>query len=470
MQLLPILICVGLASMTHAKLYTRFPKPKVNYLQLQNSQNYEFKPLLPEERRKLPLFSRNPVKFVISLEPTNKISKPYLERKKPLMKKLTFQGKKEIYSDNEKNQPKDEAILNEIDVVQTPIVEVDVIKEISVEIIEDEPEESEFQNDDSEKQDQFSDIIEPQVSSEESPDVEETHINLSDNEINVATEKENVNDEEEIDSQNDASEEKNKLSDRYPKDDSDKRNIVRLADILLPPKAEIKTSVEDKSGELLPDDERPKESQFQSDASGKQDELSVTIESEAHIDIHDTKNFVQLADIILAPKPEVSADYNRGEILPDVKEIKEGPFQTDVSKKEDKLIDVMESEGKTDKSDEENIVQLTDIILPPKSEPEASIENKSKEVLLDVAEINKSTIENEANDETNKAIEVENVSNGEPGDFVITDIYEEPVIYRKKRGINIIEEENLASTVAGFKYTVRDRRLNNHLAYNNINS
>ncbi|CAH0663958.1 unnamed protein product [Spodoptera exigua] len=466
MQLLPILICVGLASITHAKLYTRFPKPKVNYLQLQNSQNYEFKPLLPEERRKLPLFSRNPVKFVISLEPTNKISKPYLERKKPLMKKLNFQDKKEIYADNEKNQSKAKKLLNEIDVIQTPVVEVDVIKEVSVEIIEDEPpEDSEFQNDDSEKQDQFSDIIEPQVSidnsdkeiveldetilppktelktsvenvnGEESPDVEETHINLSDNEINVAIEKVNVNDEEEIDSQNYASEEKNKLSDRYPKDDSDKRNIVRLADILLPPKAEIKASVEDESGELLPDDERPKESQFQSDASGKQDELSVTIGSEVPIDINDTENFVQLADIILPPKPEVesSADYNRGEILPDVKETKEGPFQTDASKKEDELIDVMESEGKTDKSDEENIVQLTDIILPPKSEPKASIENKNKKVLLDVTEINKSTIENEANDETNKAIEEENVSNGEPGDFVITDIYEEPVIYRKKR-------------------------------------
>ncbi|KAF9410119.1 hypothetical protein HW555_010695, partial [Spodoptera exigua] len=419
---------------------------------------------------------------------------------KPPRQKARGTSKKEIYSDNEKNQSKDEALLNEIDAVQKPIVEVDVIKEISVEIIEDEPEEGEFQNDDSEKQDQFTDIIEPQVSidnsdkeivveleetilpiktelktsvenvnGEESPDVEETHKNLSDNEINVATEKEHVNDEEEIDSQNDASEEKYKLSDRYPKGDSDKRNIVRLADILLPPKAEIKASVEDKSGKLLPDDVGPKESQFQSDASGKQDELSVTIESEVPID---TENFVHLADIILPPKPEVesSADYNRDEILPDVKETKEGPFQTDVSKKEDELIDLMESEGKTDKSDEENIVQLTDIILPPKSEPEATIENKSKEVLLDVAEINKSTIENEANDETNKAIEEENVSNGEPEDFVTTDIYEEPVIYRKKRGINIIEEENLASTVAGFKYTVRDRRLNNHLAYNNINS
>ncbi|KAG7304728.1 hypothetical protein JYU34_010079 [Plutella xylostella] len=52
----------------------------------------------------------------------------------------------------------------------------------------------------------------------------------------------------------------------------------------------------------------------------------------------------------------------------------------------------------------------------------------------------------------------------------VTAEYPEELIVHVISKRNVIEEENLASTVSGFRFTGREPRLNNHLKFNNINA
>ncbi|KAJ8720979.1 hypothetical protein PYW08_006444 [Mythimna loreyi] len=109
---------------------------------------------------------------------------------------------------------------------------------------------------------------------------------------------------------------------------------------------------------------------------------------------------------------------------------------------------------------------------------EVAPENKSVEPSIDVSDTNENSKENNSPDSeefifldpTHKPTLTEKPVTEESEEYETTEYYEEPETVRRKRGSNVIEEENLASTVAGYKYTWHDTRLNNDVAFRNIHS
>ncbi|CAH1634809.1 unnamed protein product [Spodoptera littoralis] len=542
MQLLPLLLCVVFVSIAHAKLYAKSPKLRLNYIQVHNSQNYKYQPLLPQERRKLPLFPKDPMRYTISLKPMVNIPKPYLEKQKPFMKKF-----EEIIAESEIIRSKHDNILDKVDTAQTPTVKLDVIKEVSIEIVEDEPREPEFQNDVSKEQNKRSDITKSEAPIDDSD--KEIIVQLKDiilpprTELEVMAENKSgvvlpeegnligevdivqtpivdvdvfkevsieiVEDEpEEPEFQNSASEEQGELSDKSeseaPIDNSDNDIIGQLEDVILPPHTELEALVENKSVEECSSQNEAADgkdnlsnegSEFQKYASKEQVELNDMIGLETLIDNSDKE--IQLTDIILPPKTGHGENTKIDVVLPTVEEtnksaaddpnekdnvgndeiiqkidnsnkdntvqladiiypskieldpsaenkngevLKKGVEEKRKSDRENKVDDIIgknnvsneESIQNTGISDKENTVQLADILLPPNKDQKVNDDNKNGEVLLDVEQINKNSNENEADNVTDTAIEEENASNEETEDFVTTEIYMDPVIYRKK--------------------------------------
>ncbi|KAJ8728620.1 hypothetical protein PYW07_006316 [Mythimna separata] len=153
----------------------------------------------------------------------------------------------------------------------------------------------------------------------------------------------------------------------------------------------------------------------------------------------------------------------------------------DDSEEEDKPHDNDSHEIKMTTVDIEHKESLTlkDLIFPLTEKfVEATLENKSVEPLVDVSNANENSKESDTPDSkefifvdpAHDPTEPGKTSSEESEEFVTTEYYEEPEIVRRKRGSNVIEEENLASTVAGYKYTWHDRRLNNDVAFKNIHS
>ncbi|XP_050551661.1 protein PFC0760c [Spodoptera frugiperda] len=447
MRLLSILVCVALVSIAHAKLYHKYPKPKLNYIQLYNSHNYKYKPLLPEERRRLALFPKNPMRYMVSLEPTDNDPKPYLEKKKPLMKKF-----EQMITDNEIKRTKQEDILEEADIVQKPIVEVDVIKEVSIEIVEDKPDESESQhtasepsvvieseapkdNNDKEIIVQLEEIILPPKTElatmiendngGELPNGEETDKYSSENEVVGVTEKDNVsNEDSEI--QKHVNVTQGKLSDTIESiDNSDKEIIVQLQDIILPPKSELEASIETKNDEVLSNGEETnkyssenevvdvtekdsvskEDSEFQKHVNEMQDELSDIIESVVSLDNSDKEIIIQVEDIILPPKTELEASV----------ETKDDEEKENVSQEPGELSDITKSEDVLDK---EIIIQLEDIILPPNIEVEAILENKSGEMLSDAEDTNRVDDATEKSNQESEFQKLVNEKQDGPSDII----------------------------------------------------
>ncbi|KAF9796168.1 hypothetical protein SFRURICE_010177 [Spodoptera frugiperda] len=446
MRLLPVLVCVALVSIAHAKLYHKYPKPKLNYMQIYNSYNYKYKPLLPEERRRLALFPKNPMRYMVSLEPTDNDPKPYLKKKRPLMKKF-----EEMIAENEIKRSKQEDILKEVDIVQKPIVEVDVIKEVSIEIVKDEPVESASvekgepsdvieseapkDNNDKEIIVQLQDIIlPPKIKLEtmiendngrELPNTEEADKYSNKNEVVGVTENDNVgNEDSEI--QKHVNEMQDVLSDiiksEVPTDSNDKEIIVQLQDIILPLKTELETSIEIKNDEVLSNGDETNKYSSENEVvdvtekdnvsnddreSQTKDELSDIVESVVSLDNSDKEIIIHLEDIILPPKTELEAGVeSKHEVLPNGEETnnysnknevvgvtekdsvsnEDSEIQKHVNEMQDELSDIIESVISLDNSDKEIIIQVEDIILPPKTELEASVETKNDEEKVNVSQ------------------------------------------------------------------------------------
>uniref|UniRef100_A0A2A4JKN6 Uncharacterized protein n=1 Tax=Heliothis virescens TaxID=7102 RepID=A0A2A4JKN6_HELVI len=147
MQIISILLSLTLVSIAQAGLSTRIPKPKWNW-HSQNTKTQEFsKHKSPEERRKLSIFPKSYMKYVISSEPIYKIAthKPFVHKaKKPLMKKFNLLDKSSASNENEPKQPNIHGkVIYDNSEDGTPRVESVVFsEEVSIEIIEDKSEES----------------------------------------------------------------------------------------------------------------------------------------------------------------------------------------------------------------------------------------------------------------------------------------------------------------------------------------
>nr|XP_021190962.2 uncharacterized protein LOC110376717 [Helicoverpa armigera] len=138
--------------------------------------------------------------------------------------------------------------------------------------------------------------------------------------------------------------------------------------------------------------------------------------------------------------------------------------------------DENELEVTGDVSENKDILSLKDVIFPPEVNMpvEVNLENNTND-FVDISVAPTSPTESEMPD-TVEFIFVDpaqktkdSVSISSEEDFITTEMYE-PELFRRKRGSNIIEEENLASTVAGYKYTWKDTRLNNESVFKNIHS
>lgn len=264
--MLQIFISLVVLSVAQAALVTRIPKPNLNSLFSGKSETPEFpKHKSPEERRKFSLFPKSYMKYVISLEPIYKIAthKPIVRRtKNPLMKKLNLHDKKNVIVENETEQPisNPEPKYENTLAVNPKMDNVEASEEVSIEVFENKPEESnEKQNDDSEEETKLKNDNSEESEKHKNDDTEEEDNHKNDdgkeedklkNDESVEEDKRKNDDSEKGDKpKNDGSEEK--LETATP--DTENQDKIILGITIFPPAVHNEFSSENKNLDAFAD-------------------------------------------------------------------------------------------------------------------------------------------------------------------------------------------------------------------------